>query len=530
MRTLKVISIFLLLILPFILLSHTSFLPAAGRIAGISSGQLIYGRSQDAVTLDPAFSQDEESNKVIANIFEGLVRFKPGTTTIEPCLAEGWRVSPDGREWTFLLRKGVKFHDGTPFNSDAVRFSIERQLPPQRAESAGYASFTFGMLESIKTPDLYTVQFILKYPYAPFLNNLAMPAAAPIVSPAAVAALGEEFGNKPVGTGPYRFSSWKKGKNITLKENRDYWHKLPGCPTLVFNVIKNNRLRALTLKLGLVDIIDNLAPADVRYLEQKGFPVMQTSGLDLNYLGFFTDKEPFDNPTVRRAVSMLIDRKHITELHKGAAIEANGPLPPGVLGYDAGLNLIPYDPQGAKELLAGAGYAGGLQFEIITYNNPRPYNPAGGDILAAAIRRELAEAGVKTVIKSYTWEQYKEALLNKEGNAFLYGWISDNGDPDNFLYTLLSSSQIENGLNTARYRNNEVDLLLVKAQLETEPALRERMYRDAIEMITQDAPWIFLNHSLEFYATSTKVTGFTPHFAGYTPLDTVKNEAKQLKV
>lgn len=523
MRTLKIISIFLLLILPFFLLNHSGFLPAAGRIAGIKGSELIYARSQDAVTLDPAYSVDDESNKVIANIFEGLVRFKPGTTTIEPCLAEAWRVSPDGREWTFYLRRGVKFHDGTPFNSEAVRYSIERQLPPQSAESASYASFTFAMLDSIKTPDLYTVKFILKYPYSPFLNNLAMPSAAPIVSPTAATTLGEDFGNRPVGTGPYRFSSWKKGKSIILKENRDYWSKLPECPTLVFSVIKNNRLRSLALKLGFADIVDSLAPPDARYLGQKGFPVMEQPGLDLNYLGFFTDKKPFDDPAVRRAISMLLDRKHITGLYKGAAIEANGPLPPGVLGYNSNLYPISYDPEGAKELLAGCGYSDGLKFEIITYSNTRPYNPAGGDVLAESIQKELAQAGVETVIKSYTWSQYKEALLNEEGNAFLYGWISDNGDPDNFLYTLLSSSQIENGLNTARYRNKEVDLLLAKAQMEIEPALRERMYLSAVEIITRDAPWIFLNHSLKLYATSTKVEGFTPHCAGFTPLNTVKN-------
>ncbi len=524
MRTLKIFTIFLLLILPFILFRHSGFLPAAGRIAGIKGSELIYARSQDALTLDPAFSQDDESNKVIANIFEGLVRFKPGTTTIEPCLAEDWRISPDGREWTFFLRKGVKFHDGTPFNSEAVRFSIERQLPPQRTEGLSYASFTFGMLESIKTPEQYTVIFVLKYPYAPFLNNLAMPASAPIVSPSAVAALGDKFGDKPVGTGPYRFSSWVKGKSIILKENREYWGQAPECATLVFSVIKNNRLRSLALKLGFADIVDSLEPPDARYLEQKGFPVLQTPGLDLNYLGFFTDKKPFDDPTVRRAVSMLIDRKHVTGLFKGSGIEANGPLPPGVLGYDSGLFPVSYDPEGARELLAASGYADGLKFEIITYSNPRPYNPAGGDMLAEFIQSELAGAGVETTIKSYPWDQYKEALLNEEGNAFLYGWISDNGDPDNFLYTLLSSSQIENGLNTARYRNNEVDLLLVKAQLETEPALRERLYRSAIEIITRDAPWVFLNHSLKLYATSTSVEGFTPHFAGFAPLHTVKNK------
>lgn len=523
MRTIKLFTILLVLLLPFFLSNRTGFLPVAGRVVGITENQLIYGQSRDAVTLDPAWAEDDHSHKVIANIFEGLVRFQPGTNTIEPCLAEGWRVSADGREWTFFLRKGVKFHDGTPFNSDAVRFSVERQLPPQRTANNGYASFTFGMLESIRTPDQFTVQFILKYPYAPFLNNLAMPAAAPIVSPTAAAALGEEFGENPVGTGPYRFSSWKKGKNIILKENRDYWHKLPACPTLVFSVIKHNRLRALALGAGFVDIVDNLTPGDARYLEQKGYPVIEVPGQDLSYLGFFTDKKPFDNPAVRRAISMLIDKKHITELYKGGAIEANGPLPPGVLGYNANLHPLPYDPAGARELLAGAGYGEGLEFEIITYTNTRPYNPAGGDILATAIQKELALAGVHTSIKSYNWEEYKEALLNEEGNAFLYGWIGDNGDGDNFLYTLLSSTQIENGLNTARYRNYVVDLLLAKAQRESEPALRERMYHEALEIITREAPWVFLNHSLRLYATSTTVTGFTPHCSGFTPLDLVKN-------
>ncbi|MEG3070306.1 MAG: ABC transporter substrate-binding protein [Candidatus Syntrophopropionicum ammoniitolerans] len=156
---------------PTVFLSNrTGFLPVAGRVVGIAENQLIYGQSRDAVTLDQAWAEDDHSHKVIANIFEGLVRFQPGTNTIEPCLAEGWRVSADGREWTFFLRKGVKFHDGTPFNSDAVRFSVERQLPPQRTANNGYASFTFGMLESIRTPDQFTVQFILKYPYAPFFK------------------------------------------------------------------------------------------------------------------------------------------------------------------------------------------------------------------------------------------------------------------------------------------------------------------------------------------------------------------------
>ncbi len=529
MFKLKLFTIILLLFLPLILLSHSGAAPVLGRLVGLSGNTLVYARSQDAQTLDPALAQDEESNKVISNIFEGLVRYKPDTTSIEPCLAESWHVSLDGREWTFFLRKNVKFHDGTPFNSEAVRFSIERQMPPRRQEPTAYASFTFGMVDSIKTPDPYTVKFILKYPYTPFLNNLAMPVSAPIVSPAAASALGEDFGDRPVGTGPFRFSSWKKGSSISLEANRDYWGKSAGCSSLVFTVIKNSRLRSLALKLGLADIADGITPDDARYLEQKGHLILQKPGLDLNYLGFYTDKEPFNNPAIRKAAAMSIDREHVAGLFKGASYEANSPLPPGVLGYDPYTRPLPYDPAGAKELLAQQGYPEGIKITLITYTNPRPYNPIGGEKLARYLQAEMARVGIETEIKTYAWREYKDALLNKEGNAFLYGWISDNGDPDNFLYTLLSSSQIDSGLNTTRYRNNELDLLLVMAQQEIEPAIREQLYRNAVKILSQDTPWLILNHSLSIYATTPELEGFIPHYDGFTALNLVTKIDKNSK-
>jgi len=521
----KLITVILLLLLPVFLIGRSGIVPVAGRLVGRDGGNLIYARGQDSATLDPALATDEESYKVICNIFEGLVRFKPGNTEIEPCLAEAWRVSPDGREWTFYLRKNVKFHDGTPFTSGAVRFSIERQTPPQRQDNTPYASFTFGMVDKIETPGPYIVKFLLKYPYAPFLRNLAMPAAAPIVSPAAASALGDDFGDRPVGTGPFRFAGWKKGKSISLKANMDYWDKPPGSASLVFTVIKNSRWRSLALKLGLADIADGLAPTGARYLEEKGCPVLETPGLDLNYLGFFTNKKPFNNPAVRKAVSMAIDRAQVTSgLLNGAAFEARGPLPPGVPGYNPDTRPLPYDPNGAKELLARNGHPGGMKITIITYTNPRPYNPAGGEKLAAFLREDLAKVGIDAEIKAYPWEQYKDALLKEEGNAFLFGWVSDNGDPDNFLYTLLSSAQIENDLNISRYRSKELDVLLVKAQQETEPALREQLYSYAVKIILDDAPWVFLNHSKRLVATSPEVEGFVPHPAGFTYLHSCRRD------
>ncbi|MDD3653437.1 MAG: ABC transporter substrate-binding protein [Desulfotomaculaceae bacterium] len=518
------IIIFLLFLFLILLLTFNHYIPF-GRLPFQEAGAtLVYARGHDSLTLDPALAQDDESNKVIANIFEGLVRFKPGATEIEPCLAEAWHVSANGRLWTFYLRRGVKFHDGTPFNAEAVRFNIERQLPPQRTEGMAYAPFVFDLIEEISTPDPYTVKLLLKYPYAPLLHNLAMPMSAPIVSPAAAAEQGEKFSFSPVGTGPFKMIKWIKGEKIILEANRDYWGGQPYFKRLVFTVVKNSRLRSLALKAGLADIIDGINPYDSRLLEQSGLSIIKKCGLDINYLGFFTNKEPFDNAAVRRAVSMSIDREQLlTGLYQQGACAANGPLPPGVLGYNPELRPLSYDPEGAKELLAHSGLSDGTKITIITYSATRAYNPAGGEKLAAAIKEDLARVGIEAEIKAYPWDQYKEALYKEEGNAFLYGWSSDNGDPDNFLYTLLASLQIESGLNTAHYQNNDVDLLLVQAQQETVPKLRAEMYREAVKIIMRDVPLAILNHSLMLAATAPQIDGFFLQSNGNISLANVKN-------
>jgi peptide/nickel transport system substrate-binding protein len=184
---------------------------------------LIFAQGADPRGLDPAFVDDGESAKVICNVYEGLVRYKPDSTEVEPCLATEWKMSPDGKEWTFTLRQGVKFQDGSDFDAAAVKFSVDRQLPPQRTDAMPYASFTFGPVKEVQVVDKYTVKFVLTEPYAPFLANLAMALAAPIVSPTAVKKSGEDFNNNPVGTGPYKFVKWTKGQMIELTAWEGYW-------------------------------------------------------------------------------------------------------------------------------------------------------------------------------------------------------------------------------------------------------------------------------------------------------------------
>jgi len=477
---------------------------------------LIYARGADSMSLDPIMIEDGESAKVVANIYDTLVRYKQGSTEVEPALATDWTTSADGKEWTFHLRKGVKFHDGTPFNAEAVKFNIERQLPPNQTAEMPYADFTFGMIDKVTVVDDYTVKFNLKYPYAPFLLNLAMSLSAPMASPDAVKKYGKDFGQHPVGTGPFVFDSWEKDAQITLKANKDYWDGAPKVDKLIFQVVKENSVRANKLLAGEVDIIDGIDPNDVdRVKSDPNVNFVTSPGMNINYMGLRTDRKPFNDPRVRQAVSMAINRDELVKnLYKGNAVVANGPLPPILFGYDKDLKPYGYDPEKAKELLKEAGVPN-LSFELMSYPNPRPYNAVGGDSLATAIQGYLAKIGVTVKITSANWKEHKDNVRNGKGDAYLYGWIGDNGDPDNFLFALLHSSQIGQGrLNDSGYKNAQFDDLLMKAQQTSNKDERLKYYTQAQEILVKDAPWVFISHSMDMAATRKNVTNFSLHPTG----------------
>jgi len=485
-----------------------------GQQAGQTGGKtLVFAQGSDPRGLDPALVDDGESANIMVNIYDNLVQYKPGSTEVEPGLATEWTSSPDGKEWTFKLRQGVKFHDGTPFNAEAVKYSIDRQLPPNRTDDMPYASFTFGPVKEVQVVDEYTVKIILNEPYAPFLANIAMCLAAPIVSKAAVEKYGADFNKHPVGTGPFKFVKWDIGQQIVLEANPDYWGGKPKLDKVVYKFVKENSVRASELMTGSVQVMTGVDPNDVKKLEEKGLTVSKNPGMNINYMGFYVDKEPFNNPKIRQALSMAINRENLVKfLYQGFAQLANGPLPSFMPGYDKTLQPYPYDPEGAKKLLAEAG-AKDLSFEFITYSNTRPYNPVGGEKLAAAVQADLLKIGVKTTIKAYPWKEYKDALAKEEGDAFFYGWNGDNGDPDNFL-GLLETKEIRSTLNSAHYSNPKVDELLVKGRQAQDPAERNKIYSEMQHIAVKDAPWVFISHGLSMAAYSPKVKGFELHPTG----------------
>ena len=512
-----------------LLLAFTGSLFLSGCNSGKTTGDvkepkekvLIYARGADAMSLDPILVEDGESAKPIGNIYDNLVQYKAGSTEIEPGLATEWSTSSDGKEWTFKLRQGVKFHDGTPFNAEAVKFSIERQLPPNQTADMPYADFSFGMVDKVTVVDDNTVKFSLKYPYAPFLLNLAMVLTAPIVSPEAVKKWGKDFGQHPVGTGPYVFDKWDKDDKIVLKANKDYWRGKPKIDTVMFQVVKENSVRANKLLAGEVDIIDGIDPNDIERIKaDKNIDFIDAPGMNINYLGLRTDRKPFDDPRVREAVSRAINRDELVQsLYKGQAMVANGPLPPILFGFDKDLQPYGYDPEKAKQLLKDAGYDNNLKIDLLSYPNPRPYNAIGGDTLATALAGYLAKVGITVNIQSAAWKEHKDNVKNGKGQAYLYGWIGDNGDPDNFLYALLHSSQIGQGrLNDAKYKNSEFDDLLTQAQQTSDAKQRQSLYAKAQEILVKDAPWVFISYSKDMAAMRKGVTGYKLHPTGIVRL------------
>ncbi|MHB8946217.1 MAG: ABC transporter substrate-binding protein [Bacillota bacterium] len=321
---------------------------------------LVYSRGADASSLDPAIPDDGESFKPIIQIYDGLFKYKTGTTELEPGLATSADISQDGLTYTFHLRQGVKFHDGTPFNADAVVFSIDRQLPGKAAENMAYASFTFGLVKSVKKIDNYTVEVTLSQPYTPFLANLAMGLSAPIVSPTAVKKYGKDFGvTAAVGTGPFILDKWDHGsKTISLKKNPNYWNGAPKLDQVIIKVTDDNTVRANELIAGDVDMIDGIAPADVARLQgDKNVTFLSGAGMNVSYMAFRTDKPPFNDPKVREAFTHAVNLDAIVKaLYKGTATRANDVMPPGFFGYAKDAKPYAYDVNLAVKLLREAGY------------------------------------------------------------------------------------------------------------------------------------------------------------------------------
>lgn len=462
------------------------------------------GRPRDASSLDPALVTDNESVEVCDQIYDRLLNFKPGSTTPQPGLATRWEVTEGGRVWTFFLRRGVRFHDGTAFNAEAVVFSFERQrdpFHPHHRPDFQYWSNNYLNIVSVEAVDEFTVRITIDEPYAPFEANMAMFPVG-IVSPAAVETWGKEYGDHPVGTGPFRLERWDRGDRIVLAKNRDYWGGAPNIDRLVFQSVPDARQRLVALESGHLDIAYSILPEELQFVElHPELQLHKTAASNVTYMAMNTTHPPFDDVRVRRAVNHAVNKEPIVKLiYQGQAVPAQGPLPPTQWGYHSIKNPYEHAPAEATRLLAEAAAEGrfdpGKVHTLYIPSDPRPYLP-DPDGVARVLQANLEAVGVKTKLVSQPFATHMRTVQAGQHDMAIHGWVGDNGDPDNFLYVLFDRNNTKPGLarNLAFFRDPELHGLLTWAQQSDDRDERVRYYARAQELIHRMAPWVPLAHS-----------------------------------
>jgi len=480
---------------------------AEGDSGGQQGGDLVVATVSDAVTLDPAGANDVPSFDVQYNIFEKLVKHDENME-LQPSLATSWEAVDD-TTWEFKLQEGVKFHDGTDFNAEAVKANIERLIDPDVAAPTAYL---LEMIREVVAVDDYTVQFKTEYPFSGLPAHLAHSASG-MISPEMIkadyAAMGDgeapgtAINEKPIGTGYFKFDEWQPGQYVRLVKNEDYWDGAALLDSVTFKVVPEDLTRIAELNTGDSHITNPLSASDVGQIEStEGLSFIQQGSVSLDYLGFNMDKEPFNDKLVRHAISMAIDKTQIIDgITDGYAKEAVGPLAPNVFGYDENLAGLEYNPEEAKKLLEEAGYPDGFETTIWTNDTRERMD------IATNVQAQLEEIGIKVEIEVFEWGAYLEEIGNGAHDMFILGWSNSTADGDVGLYPLFHSDNIGPPGNRTFMDNEELDSLLVEARQAADESERIELYKQAQELLVEEAPMVYLMHKDYLLGVNDSVKG-----------------------
>ncbi len=515
------------------------FTPRAARRAVASALLILAGASASAKTLVycsegspenfyPAINTTGTSFDANTQIYSRIVDFERGGTAVVPGLAERWDVSADNLTYTFHLRKGVKWHSNKlfkptrNFNADDFIFSIERQWkesdPYFKVTSSNHSYFNDmampKLLKSVDKVDEYTVKIVLNHPEAPFLSNLAMEYAGIQSKEYAIAMLKagtpEKIDQEPIGTGPFYLVQYQKDAIIRYKAFTDYYAGKAKIDDLVFAITPDSAVRWAKLQKGECHVMPYPNPADLEAMRKNpDVKVLEQAGLNVGYLAFNVTKKPFDDVRVRKALSQAIDKKAIINgVYLSTGVAAKNPIPPSMWSYQDASKDDVFDPAAAKKLLAQAGYPNGFATDLWAMPVQRPYNPNAKRI-AELMQADLAKVGVKAEIKSFEWGEYRKRMQNGEHQMGMLGWTGDNGDPDNFLYTLLGCEAAKpGGGNVAKFCHAPLDALLLKAKQISNQAERTKLYQQAQTMIKDQAPWFIIAHAVQLKPVRKEVIDF----------------------
>ena len=507
-----------------------------------ASDTLVFASSADPVALDGALISDGESGRVIIQIYEGLVALKPGTTTVVPSLATSWKASPNGKSWTFTLRQGVKFSDGTPFNAAAVCYNFDRWYnftgSFQNPSATYYWQTVFGgfktydpnsgapkgsLFASCKTRGTSSVTIALTAPSAAFLGALSLPSFS-MESPTAMEKYGANQGSvdasgvfhptgtyatpHPTGTGPFMLQSWTRGDKLTLVRNPNYWGTKAKLSTLIFRPIADNAARLQALQNGEIQGYDLVEPQDIPTIKRdSNLKLLSRPPFNVGIVGMNQSMPPMNNLKVRQAIAYGLDRASVVKaFYAGRGVVAKEFQPPSLFGYSNTVKQYTYNPAKSKALLKAAG----LKLPVtINFWYPtsvsRPYMPDPVKNFQA-FSASLTKAGFKVVPHAAPWNpDYLGGVQAGKAQVYLYGWTGDYGDPDDFDGVFFRTPQKQWGFNNPAIFN-----ILTKARDETSIEKRIALYKQANNMIMNFLPGVPYVHTSPALAFDKNVNGYVP--------------------
>lgn len=440
--------------------------------------------SADISQLDPILIFDPSSHYVAGSIYSRLVRYRPGTTEIQPDLASDWEVSDDGMTYTFHLREDVQWHKGYgQVTANDVKFSVERHLNPENASL--FAAY-FDVMESVEAVDDFTVRFRLRQPFAPFVGSTLAFRSGWIVSQQAIEDAGEDYLQNPIGSGPYVFESWAPGQNVTLLANEEYFEGAPEIQQLVFVPIPEDSAAELAMLSGEIDLsYFNLVEVFQRLESSGEFVAESPIGLGVHGMMINLTRPPFDDLLVRQAMAHAIDQEGIVAtVWQGLAEVPTGFLTPQYLGYTDDVQTYPYDPERAMELLAEAGHGEGFETSLLYASSP-PWPQ-----MAPIIQANFQQVGIQLELQQLEFAAYQ--VPRREGNYDLIAISTSRpADPDLILTEYFHSRSFPPGVNNSYY--DQIDELIEEARLEQDTEAREAIYAQIQQRMAEDIPGLWVD-------------------------------------
>lgn len=482
---------------------------SGGGTAGGYKNTLTWAQGADVTSLDPHQGKETPAVQVNTQIFDTLVTVDPETNEVVPQIAESWEQTDD-QTYVFKIREGIKFHDGSDLTAEDVKFSLDR------ARNSAAVSYIVNFIEEVTVDDDHTVTVKTTAPYAPTLRNLAIPFAA-IVPKAVVEADENAFIQNPVGSGPYKFVEWNHGDHVTLKAFGDYYAGKPETENLIMKVIPETSQRTIALETGEVDLAYDLAVNDIPKVNSDDkLTVYEIPSLTCWYVSMNMNKKPFDNPKVREAMSMAIDRQTIIDtINAGSGQTADAIIAPAVFGYYS-TGVKEYNPTKAKELLAEAGYPNGFSTTLWVNDNQSRIE------MCQAMQAMLLEVGVQCNLEVLEFGSFISRTTAGDHDLAYFGWTTSSGDADYSYYSLEHSTQQGAAGNRSFLADPDVDKLIEEARSNTNEEERKELYKELAIKLDE------INNNIPVYYSSInvgankKVEGFVMDANGYHSLEKVK--------